>query len=386
MADPTIICVTGMGRCGTSLVARVLNLLGASLGPADHLMGPAASNLKGHWENEPLVALNDELLAFFGGRWDEPPTLAPGWHRSPALASLREKARAIIEEEFAGLDRWAWKDPRSSVTMPFWQNLLPPMKYIVCLRNPLDVASSLLRRDGYSIEKSGRLWLTYTASAIAHTSGRPRLLMFYEDLMDDWQAQVGRLVALLGRPRWPLDAVTLRAIGEFVDHELDHHRTAVAPSLQETGIPFAAQALHLMLRGAVGNATRGGAADSADAGETDASIDIFSRLCVQADSCLGSAKDEAEELLERLARMAGTVEDQDQRLQALTAQLTERRREKDQALESLSEKLQAATVQRNERERQVAGMEQSVSWRWTRPLRQAKRWIRSLIGRRGQGE
>jgi len=369
MAPPTIICVTGMGRCGTSAVAGVLNLLGVSLGPADHLMGPAASNPKGHWEHEPLVRLNDEILASYGGCWDEPPSFPAGWHRSPAMADLRQRAREIVQADFDGVELWAWKDPRSSVTLPFWQDLLPPMKYIICLRNPLDVAYSLLRRDGSALEKSGEVWLTYTSSAIARTSGKPRLFLFYEDLMDDLAAQVERMAAFIERPGVAPDS--LASIAEFIERELEHHRTPLAESLQETAIPFAAQALHLMLRGTV----------AAAAGQTDRAIDIFSRLSVEADTYLGASKDGVGELMEHLAQMASTVENQEQRLQALTAQLKDRLRENDQTLQSVSEKLQAVSHQLSEREKQVAGMERSLSWRWTRPLRQGKGWFRS-IGRR----
>lgn len=44
----TIVCVIGMHRSGTSLVTRILNLLGVDLGPAEQLMAPyAVDNPKG---------------------------------------------------------------------------------------------------------------------------------------------------------------------------------------------------------------------------------------------------------------------------------------------------------------------------------------------------
>ena len=92
-----------------------------------------------------------------------------------------------MEKDFAASELWGWKNPRNCLTLPFWQRFLPPMRYLICLRNPLDVAASLERRDGFSLEKSVDLWLTYVMSAVQHTAGRPRLFVFYEDVMDDWQ-------------------------------------------------------------------------------------------------------------------------------------------------------------------------------------------------------
>ncbi|HLC05312.1 MAG TPA: sulfotransferase [Anaerolineales bacterium] len=381
MRNPTIICVTGMGRSGTSLVARVLDLLGASLGPAERLMGPAESNPKGHWEHQPIVELNDEILALFGGSWDEPPVLAPGWHRAPEIVALREKGRAITEAGFAGHDLWAWKDPRSSVTLPFWQDVLPPMKYIVCLRNPLDVAFSLRKRDGYPIEKSGRLWLTHLTLSIAHTSGHPRLLMFYEDLMDDWPAQVERLAAFIERPGAAPAHLALQSIAEFVDRELEHHRTPIAESLQEIAIPLAAQALHLMLRGAVHTSSPAGTNRGEEEVRLSAAVDVISQSCLEADARLGETEEAMADLRARLMQLMHAVEAQDLKLEALTREMGVGMQEKDEASASLAEGLHAAKEQLDERDKEIAAMVRSKSWRWTRPLRELRGLLRSLIGR-----
>ena len=42
--------VVGMHRSGTSIVSRLLNLLGAHLGPEDDLMPPKPDNPTGFWE------------------------------------------------------------------------------------------------------------------------------------------------------------------------------------------------------------------------------------------------------------------------------------------------------------------------------------------------
>ena len=59
---PDIVCILGMHRSGTSLLARMLNLMGVSLGPEQFLMQPTIDNPKGYWEHDEIVGLNNEIL------------------------------------------------------------------------------------------------------------------------------------------------------------------------------------------------------------------------------------------------------------------------------------------------------------------------------------
>jgi hypothetical protein len=66
------------------------------------------------------------------------------------------------------------------LTLPFWQGLLPPMRYVICLRNPIDVARSLRRRNGFSLDKGVDLWMTHVTSSLAHVWTTAKVLVFYE--------------------------------------------------------------------------------------------------------------------------------------------------------------------------------------------------------------
>ena len=83
MSNPTIVCTLGMHRSGTSLVSRVLNVLGVYLGPEEHLMRPSSDNPTGHWESRPIKEINDEILSILGGSWSEPPPLPAGLGAQP---------------------------------------------------------------------------------------------------------------------------------------------------------------------------------------------------------------------------------------------------------------------------------------------------------------
>src|ERR1700691_3651857 len=81
------VVVLGMHRSGTSAVSRILNLLGADLGPTQDLL-TEYDNPAGHWESKSLVACTDWILAAFARSWDFPPWLAPGWEYSDTCSAL----------------------------------------------------------------------------------------------------------------------------------------------------------------------------------------------------------------------------------------------------------------------------------------------------------
>jgi hypothetical protein len=252
-ADPlqsrTVICTVGMHRSGTSLVSRTLNLLGVYLGAPECISNAGDDNPRGYWEHHPLALLNDEVLAQFGGRWDDPPVLPEGWPHDPRLGDLRARARHLLVEHFATEPLWGWKDPRTCLTLPFWQDLIGPMRYVVCLRNPCAVVASLGRRNGLSSERAERLWLTHVCSSLAHTSGQPRLFVFYEDMVDDAAPELRRLAAFIGGPERSDDPQVPGRVAAFIDPDLCHHRMSIEELAGDRRISFATKSLYLALRG-----------------------------------------------------------------------------------------------------------------------------------------
>jgi hypothetical protein len=199
------ICVLGMMRTGTSVVAGILDLLGVRFGPPEYLLEPNVANPAGFWEHKGIIALNDELLRRLGGTWYEPPSPPLGWQERPDLDDLRARATALLETDLAPHDVWAWKDPRTCLTLPFWLALVPDLVPVLCLRRPADAARSLATM-GWAVvdsldephETARNLWLRYTSDALEHTRGRARLLVFHERLLEDPGRQSERLAAFTG--------------------------------------------------------------------------------------------------------------------------------------------------------------------------------------------
>ena len=241
-----------MHRSGTSLVMRLLNIMGISVGPPESLLPADEHNIGGYWEHQNFMQINEKILKALGGSWDEPPESPRGWESatSPEMAALRRDARAVIDEAFGEDNLWGWKDPRNSLTLPFWRKLVPNMRCVACLRNPLDVTSSLQRRDGFSTVKSMDLWLHYTAASLENTSGLPTLFLFYEDLFDDWWGEVQRLARFMDI-QLDDNSELKDQMRSVIEDELRHHHSTVVDALDTPELAVPAKSLYVALRSLV---------------------------------------------------------------------------------------------------------------------------------------
>jgi hypothetical protein len=194
---PVAVCIAGMHRTGTSMVARLLNRCGVHLGPARELVPAGPDNPEGFWENVHFVGLNDMVLAVLGGTWDAPPDFPRGWEGHRELEELRAAARALLAR-FERRPLWGWKDPRNSLTLPFWRQLRPGLRVVVCVRNPLEVARSLERRDGLPIAAGLELWHAYYERLLGDLPGPGRILTHYAAYFTDPAAELARLLHRLG--------------------------------------------------------------------------------------------------------------------------------------------------------------------------------------------
>jgi hypothetical protein len=215
---PAPFCIAGMHRSGTSMVARTLNLAGVYLGDQSHLLRPTPENPDGYWEHRGFLALNEQLLDELGGGWDCPPTPPEGWLSDEPIVRLGREGQALIER-FPAEVTWAWKDPRNSITLPFWRHLIPGLRVVVCLRNPLEVALSLRRRGSFSQRLSLALWKTYNQRILESTEPEARLITRYESFLSDPVEELRRI----------LEFVAL----EVPDSTIESACAAVKPELRQ---------------------------------------------------------------------------------------------------------------------------------------------------------
>lgn len=220
---PEGVVVLGMHRSGTSLVSRLVNMLGLAVCRHDDLLVGRARNPRGHWESISLLHFNERLLNELGGRWFCPPLLGPRElsgmlreHAGDALATLRDAHPRRP---------WVWKDPRTCVLLPFWSAVLERRAaYVLVVRHPLEVSDSLARRSGCTQLLSFALWERYTRQAMLGAAGRPLMVCTYDQVLADPVAWCERLAAFLGELGLRSLAVDRAAIDAFVMGELRHSR------------------------------------------------------------------------------------------------------------------------------------------------------------------
>ena len=181
-----LIVVLGMHRSGTSAVTRALQVFGIDLG--DRLMQPSVGdNDKGFYEDTDLYNLNVEMLGAVGKQWDSLSPLTSNDMEILQNTGFLLRAIDLLKQKTAHVSLFAFKDPRVTKLLPFWQSVFAHGKYevtyVLVVRNPLSVARSLKRRDGFPHVKSYLLWLGHVVTSCALTRGHDRLMADFDNLL-----------------------------------------------------------------------------------------------------------------------------------------------------------------------------------------------------------
>lgn len=223
------VLVLGMHRSGTSSIAGAVTKLGARA--PNNLMPNAADNERGFFESQPIMNLNDEILASAGSRWDDWRVFNPRWLSSPVARSFEERAAATLEEEFGEAALIVMKDPRLCRMMPFWSKVMDKADYdiriIVPVRSPLEVARSLWLRNGFPISKGLLLWLRHTLDAEAAARSVPTAYIEWSDFLSDWRLALHRIGEKLAI-EWP-------RLSDISTADIDHF---LSPSLRHNSVPL----------------------------------------------------------------------------------------------------------------------------------------------------
>jgi hypothetical protein len=217
--DPIV--VVGMHRSGTTLVSDILSRLGVFMG----------SRLESHLESVFFRDVNEWVLEVAHGGWDRPRPLEDLVRtpetRTAIIDRLKRHVRSLRfrlsywgASGGFGMSRfspavWGWKEPRTTVTLPFWCDVFPNARYVYVYRNGIDVADSLARRERARAEKvdnpylsarcmnlddAFRLWEEYNdmyLSARERYSLNQVLELQYEQVTDSPEKVVGQLIDAL---------------------------------------------------------------------------------------------------------------------------------------------------------------------------------------------
>lgn len=216
--------VLGMHRSGTSVVSRLLNLMGAYFGPEGVATNANPENPKGFWERRDVRALNDSILHSIGCDWNRLSTF-----------DLERVPHAVLEHFHAGAARivldmdghrpWFLKEPRLMLLLPLWRKHLEVPVCVHVRRQPIETAASLLQRNQIPIPVGLAMWEFHKRLVLAASDGLPQVQVAHRELMTDPRAAVDRLLRdLQAAGVAGLREPTAREVETFVDGSLYRER------------------------------------------------------------------------------------------------------------------------------------------------------------------
>lgn len=222
--------VVGMHRSGTSMLARILNLMGAYFGGEGVSTGANQENPKGFWERRDVRNINDAVLHSLGCDWNRVSKFDVGSLARPVLEKFRIDASRVILELDAHRP-WLMKEPRLCLLLSLWKPLLETPVCIHIMRHPVEVAASLRTRNSIPIEAGLALWQRYNYDAMLAMQGLPRVCVSYEEIIRDPVHMAAEIHGSLTRYGvTPSRLPSASEILAFVDRDL-HRERHEAPDL-----------------------------------------------------------------------------------------------------------------------------------------------------------
>ena len=212
-----LVVVLGMHRSGTSLITRSLATLGASFG--DNLIPAAKDNDKGFWEDNDIVAFNDELLAACGMKWYSTEEWTIEKIQPDSLKNYQERAIAILRKKLKSTSVFALKDPRISKLFGFWSSIFDLVDnntmYILAVRSPRSIAESLVKRNNFASYHAYMLWTDYVLTTLTHLKGKKFIKVEYERMIDNSFTEILRIAEFLD-----LD-IEKKELENFINHYVE---------------------------------------------------------------------------------------------------------------------------------------------------------------------
>lgn len=181
----TLIFITGMHRSGTSLLANLLNKASVYMGNPDDLLPPNFDNRFGFYESKNFLDINEKVLHKLNSKWDTTEDI--NLNSDKSISEEKESAEEFLKDlsekhQYIGL-----KDPRATLLLPFWSNVIKKnkIKVLFVIRNPLEIADSLKKRNSYSIDKSLGIWEVYTRKGLENNKKYDTLFVKYDEILDN---------------------------------------------------------------------------------------------------------------------------------------------------------------------------------------------------------
>ncbi len=344
------IIILGMHRSGTSALARTLNLCGVDIG--NNLMPPGIEdNEKGFWEHMDIYNANEKLLHNFNSTWDDIRALPDRWWDSGFAEAYKLEIISILKRDFSNSPFWGIKDPRICRFLPVWYPLLEQTGskpyFLIIIRNPLEVVSSLAKRNGFSKGKSCLLWLRNLIESEKGTRNSPRIFVTYEELLSNWRGLMSRVQRFFGF-RWPNSLKEAEPeINAFLENSMRHNKVMDSDLIKDKSISKWIKDAYLAVIDTIGN----------EDGRLIKTLDAIETKLKETDILYDPA---FTDIWEKYLNNNDRLQERNQAVSILTAQLAEQKEENKKLMDEVDE------------------LRQSTSWKITAPLRWCSPVVRNV--------
>ncbi|MGB3404757.1 MAG: tetratricopeptide repeat protein [Microcoleaceae cyanobacterium] len=219
----TVICLLGMHRSGTSCLAGSLQAAGLFAGEVYEWN---TDNLKGHRENQDIMDLNNDILENNNSSWKEPPDQIQ-WS-----AEHCQRRDQLIAQFYKQSAVWMFKDPRTVLLLPFWQEGIKNLLFLGSFRHPLEVALSLYHRSqiSLSIHDGIQLWLHYNRQLLAIFDNSPFPLICFDLPQQQYLEKLQNIINHLNQQLPQAMQLSSTAACQFYDSTLVHHKNSITLS------------------------------------------------------------------------------------------------------------------------------------------------------------
>jgi glycosyltransferase involved in cell wall biosynthesis len=206
-------------------MTRVISIGGAKL-PAT-LLGAGEGNEVGHWESRALLSYHERLLAELDSNWHDWRALEIGRLSVDRRRDIKAEIADLVDCEYGDAPLFVVKDPRICRFAPLFIEALEDARISVrivhMLRNPLEVAESLERRDRLARTEGNLQWLRHALDSEAATRTCTRVIINYATLLQDCRGVLKSMTEAL-QIAWPytIDDI-LPQVTDFLDNARRHH-------------------------------------------------------------------------------------------------------------------------------------------------------------------
>lgn len=216
-----MVTILGVGRSGTSAIARAMQAVGVDLG--DNLRPGSGKNPTGFFEDEDILGISRRLKRTLDVRSEHVRLLDESIYDSPVVRKIEDDFVDLIHRRFGDKPVWGYKYARTSRFLPFFERVFDrcgvEKRYVFAVRNPISVARSRKRLEPArgTQEKSDLEWLTNVVPYFRRARGTTCVFVDYDNVMADPAHELERMARGLGLP---LDERCRREIAVYRDEYL----------------------------------------------------------------------------------------------------------------------------------------------------------------------